>query len=71
MFCHYSHKFLLQRLPKENFKIADKGMLSMKSLVCDEAVSPYSLVRTELIELAPVVQKGDIAIHWMNLYSFG
>ena len=46
-------------------------MLSMKSLVCDEAVSPYSLVRTELIELAPVVQKGDIAIHWMNLYSFG
>ena len=30
----------------------------MKSLVCDETVSPYSLVRTELIELALVVQKG-------------
>ena len=43
----------------------------MKSLVCDETVSPYSLVRTELIELALVVQKGDNAIHWIDLYSFG
>ena len=40
-------------------------------IACDKTVSPYSLVRIELIELAAVVQKGDNAIHWMNLYSFG
>lgn len=38
------------------------GCCRVKSLVCDETVSSYSLVRTELIELAPSVQKVDNAI---------
>ena len=41
VFCHYSHKFLFQRLPKENFKMVDEGMLSSEQFVTRQ----YRLIR--------------------------